>query len=157
MTKIAGSGSASGSTPKCHGSGTPENRLRFLTCMHAFMGLQLGPQAEGLRTDPAGKGPHLQVQVAMLLQRRRILKALGAGLTGVHLHVARLEVGRPYVSLQIAGMGEHFRTEHAFKSGPRGGSISGGAFAHAVRARMAGQLGKCGKTFVTNCTTDGQI
>jgi len=120
------------------------------------MGLQLGPQAEGLRTDPTGKGPHLQVQVAVLLQRRRILEALGAGLTRVDLHVAGLEVGRPYVSLQVAGMGEHFRTEHALEGGPRGGSISG-TFAHVVSARMAGQLAKCGKTFVTNCTTDGQV
>ncbi len=125
--------------------------------MHAFMGLQLGPQAERLRTDPTGKGPHLQMQVAVLLQRRRILEALGAGLTRVHLHVARLEVGRPYVSLQVAGMGEHFRAEHALEGGARG-RTSDGAFAHdVVSARMTGQLAKCGKTFVTNCTTDGQI
>jgi hypothetical protein len=84
------------------------------------MGLQLGPQAEGLRTDPTGKGPHLQMKVAVLLQRRRILEALGTGLTGVHLHVARLEVGRPYVSLQVTGMGEHFRAEHALEGGPSG-------------------------------------
>ena len=121
------------------------------------MGLQLGPQAEGLRTDPTGKGPHLQMQVAVLLQRRRILEALGAGLTGVDLHVARLEVGRPYVPLQIAGVGEHFRTEHALEGGPRGGRSSGGAFAHVVSARMAGQLAECGKTFVANRTTDGQV
>ena len=121
------------------------------------MGLQLGPQAERLRTDPTGKGPHLQMEVAVLLQRRRILEALGTGLTRVHLHVARLKVGRPYVPLQIAGMGEHFRAEHAFKSGPRG-RTNDGAFAHdVVSARMARQLAKCGKTFVANCTTDGQV